>query len=835
MDEMVSKFNNHLKNVLTRALCVAVEKNDENIQPTHLLWALATEEGSVAAEVLKKAGAKKEYFEDFSESEFEMADDLLQHNPKTAVPVLSESSKRVIEKAVLTANVYEHKYIGTEHLLSGLVQEPSSEILRYFEKAQIDTKIIIRNLNTVFQASSSFPELPDKSALSTPALPDWDQLPFDLDDPFGEKPDESKTPALDFFSEELTTEEILNKVNPIIGREHEIQRMMKILSRKSKNNPILVGEPGVGKTAIVEGLAKKIVEGNTADILADKRIFRLDLTAMVAGTMYRGEFESRLRQLVEEVTERPEIILFIDEAHTLMGAGSASGSLDAANILKPALARGDIRCIGATTPTEFKKTIETDGALERRFQSIKVSEPSLEETRKILYGVRGFYEKHHRVSYSDEAIEAALDLSDRYMSGKFFPDKAIDLLDEAGAGANIKRKSSKNQSELQKKRIALRHVRDKKRQAVLDEQFDNASQLKTEEDTLIADINALNSTKRNNTYVKIGVKEMQNVASEMTDIPLKTLSLDEQRKLKNLEGELEKSIIGQSHVLSMVANTIRRAKLGIAQIDRPQASFLFMGPSGVGKTELAKTLSKTLFDTSESFLRLDMSEYSEGFSISKLIGAPAGYVGYREGTKLTDFVKNNPYCVILFDELEKAHSDVQNLLLQILDDGSLTDATGKKITFRHSIIIMSTNVGSERFERGRVGFNEKTDEVKKIRNQDLRELLEDRFKRELVNRIDHICIFEQLSADALAAIARKQLFELKDRLNRHKTDLLFSDAVLKHIAGKASAKLGAREIQRIIQEQIEHPLAQALLDSTAVKKAFKLKATKDGHLHIEKA
>ncbi|MFH1632046.1 MAG: ATP-dependent Clp protease ATP-binding subunit [bacterium] len=829
MDQIISKFNNHLKNVLTRALCLVVEQKGDKIEPTHLLWALGTEEGSVAAEILNKAGAEKTKLDQLvgTTNEPEQAS---EQTPQNAIPALSDQSKLAIEKAVLTANMFEHRYIGTEHLLSGIMQIGISDIMQFLDESRIDVQLLNKSLATILQSTASFPDLFDRQLVAPQAFPDMDLMSPD----FGNDPveDASKSPALDYFTEELTAMDAVESVNPVIGRDLEISRMMKVLSRKTKNNPILVGEPGVGKTAIVEGLAERIVKGEVADTLLDKRIFKVDLAGMVAGTMYRGEFESRLRQLIEEVTARPEIILFVDEAHTMVGAGSSSGSLDAANILKPALARGDIRCIGATTPAEFKKTIETDGALERRFQPIKVAEPTAKQTREILFGIRNFYEEHHRVRFTDEALDAAVELSERYLTGRNFPDKAIDLLDEAGAAANVRRRSSKHKADLAQARAHLRNAREEKRKAVLNEQFGEASKLKEREEKLEQRINQFQNSGRKSPYVKVCVHEMISAVSEMTGIPTKTLSVTEQRKLKNLEADLEKFIKGQNDVICRVARTVRKAKLGITQTERPLASFMFVGPSGVGKTELAKTLSKTLFDDAESFLRLDMSEFAEGFSVSKLIGAPAGYVGYREATKLTDHVKNHPYSVVLFDELEKAHADVQNLLLQILDDGMLTDSTGRKINFRHAIIIMCTNVGHERFERGGVGFRDNDNGHNNDRNSDIRELLEERFRREIINRIDHVCIFEPLSNVALEEIAKKELTELKDRLQSQEIDLLFTNAVLKNIVSKISPKLGAREIRKIIEEQVEQQIAEAMLGSEDVEKSFKLGA-KNGKIVIE--
>ncbi|MCH8049649.1 ATP-dependent Clp protease ATP-binding subunit [Patescibacteria group bacterium] len=834
MNDIVSKFSNHLKNVLTRALCLVVDTKGDSITPKHLLWALVTQQGSVASEILTKAGLRAEDLRAFAgETNAAIPPSMLTN--KNLIPVLSGESKAIIEKAVLMANIHEHRYIGTEHLLSGMLHVAPAEVMQFFETHNINARRVNQNIATVFKTTTAFPDFPDKTTTLGPTLSEIEDMTFEeIEFAEDDKNQDSKTPALDYFTEQLTTEEAAEQIDPVIGRKTEIQRLMKILSRRTKNNPVLVGEPGVGKTAIVEGLAKKIVEGTVPDALSDKHIFRLDLASLIAGTMYRGEFESRLRQLIDEVTERPDIILFVDEVHTIMGAGAASGSLDAANILKPALARGDIRCIGATTPNEYKKFIETDGALERRFQQIKIQEPSLSKTREILVGVQPFYENHHKVSYTKEAIESALALSDKYLTGKHFPDKALDLLDEAGAAANLKRKKTSSLSSIKKLQSKLEQIQKKKNETVLQEKFSKAASLKAEEAKVSAKIKKQKAASRKRRRIKVDEIDIIQVVAEMTGIPLTALSASQEKQLRELERELKKHIFGQEDVVKRVASAIRRAKLGLAREDRPLASFIFTGPSGVGKTEMAKTIANSVFKKDASFLRLDMSEYSAPFTVSKLIGAPAGYVGYREQTKFSDHVKQNPHTVILFDEIEKAHPDVHQLLLQILDDGMLSDATGKNINFRHAIIIMTSNIGSERFERGRVGFSRSDIEQRQVIEQDVRKDLEDHFSREFLNRIDNVCIFEPLSQASLEAIARREIIALKQRLKAKGSDITLTKATIQHLVKRAKTKFGARDIQRLVQTEIEQPLVEALLASKNNQK-FKITLKKDGTLRLTRA
>lgn len=813
MSDIVDKFSTHLKNVLTRALCFVVETNQKTIQPEHLLWALGTQKGCIGAEVLKKVGVKKTDLKKLvgakqTVAPVSSAHDLTLH--------LSDDAKRMVEKAVLTANVYGHRYVGTEHLLSGIVQINPEVTATFFEQTKTDLKELKNQLNSVLKSTSKFPELTDNLTKdpSSQLNPTQDQHTH----PHADQRNDQKESALEFFGVELTSKEEASRIDPVIGRAQEIERVMEILARRTKNNPLLLGEPGVGKTAIVEGLAKRIVEGNIPALLKNKRIFAIDLALLIAGTMYRGEFEGRLKQIVNEAKENPDIILFIDEIHTIVGAGATAGSMDAANILKPALARGQIRCIGATTPAEFKKHIEADAALERRFQNIHVEEPNAEKALEILEGLAPHYESFHRVRITHDALQNAIALSQRYVQDKFLPDKAIDLIDEAAAAIKIRNTDATSIQKEREAQDALARIQSDKRQAVIEERFEDAMRLKEEEARLSAYMESL-QTEENGTPTPVVTNEsIARVLSRSAGIPLEDLLSTDLTRLLSLEDQLRERVLGQESAINVVAGALRRAKTGIAHPSRPLASFLFLGPSGVGKTELAKTIAKNLFHSDKHFIRLDMSEYAEGFTMSKLIGAPAGYVGYKEGANLTDRVKQRPYSVILFDEIEKAHRDVQNLLLQILEEGELTDATGRKINFKNTIIILTSNVGLERFERGDLGFLEDTQARTMSLTDDIRTELAQRFRPELVNRIDHTCMFQPLTNDILDGIVQKQLNELEERLRDQGLSIHIHKDIVPHIRTLAEPKYGARNIRSHIQKEIEHKIAERISKKDRPKK-----------------
>ena len=830
--DIIDKFTTHLKDVLTRALTLVTQTNEKTIEPIHLFWALATQKGSIGAEILQKSNIDPKIvdalFKD-KNTKLPLGTKMgkISKSELPTPPKLGADSKRAIEKAVLSANLYEHKYVGTEHMLSGLLQIENAVIENFLKKIDASSKDIREQITAVLKSTSKFPELTATLGMGTADSPKNVKSRK-----MKTRKGQPKTPALDFFGVELTRKDVQAGVDPVIGCETEIERIMQILCRRIKNNPILLGDPGVGKTALIEGLAKKIHEGAVPEALQGKRIFALDMSLVIAGTMYRGEFEGRLKQVIDEIKENPEIILFIDEVHTIMGAGSASGSLDAANILKPALARGDIHCIGATTLAEYKKHIESDAALERRFQTIILEEPSSEKTLKILEGIKDKYENFHGVTITKAAIAAAVSLADRYIQDKFFPDKAIDLIDEAASSLKVRHKGDPIIQKRRELKELLDGIREEKRDAVMREKFIEAISLKEQERQIEDDLSKIDEkigSKKQKTNGKLVPQHIAEVVSRMTGIPLASLVDDEKKRLLELEAILEKDIIGQAAVIKEVSEYLRRAKTGISHPNRPLASFMFVGPSGVGKTELAKIIANTVFQDKEALVRLDMSEFSEGFSISKLIGAPAGYVGYRDTAKLTDTIKRRPHCVVLFDELEKAHSDVLNLLLQILDEGHITDATGRKINFKNTIIILTSNIGSEKLRESYIGFGSPVGQFSDL-NSDIKKSLGDRFKPEFLNRIDRICMFNPLDSEALTKITKLQIQELNKRLENHNITINLEKQLHDWIVKQGTVpEHGARAIRRVIQDRIESQVATLLLENAPrTMRTIKFEVKDDG-------
>ena len=793
------------------------------MNPLHLLYGLLVEKGAVGAEILSKIGLDKEKVVSF-----------LINIPKdnnNGLPEISDDAQKVISKAAIIAAENQHRYIGTEHLILAMAETKSALLEQFFAAHKIDLVNLQQTAFNVIAGTNRFPEM--TALFGAPTKEKEEAKPG-----AAAKPRVRKNPALDFFTFDLTSTKAQKTLDPIIGREAEITRLIQILCRRSKNNPVLLGDPGVGKTAIVEGLAQKIMAGDVPDQLQGKKIRRLDLGLLIAGTIYRGEFENRLKQLLDEVKSDQDIILFIDELHTIVGAGSASGSMDAANLLKPALARGEIRCIGATTFEEFKKHIESDAALERRFQPIIVNEPTKEETVAILHGIKENYEKFHYLKITDEAILAAVDLADRYRQDKFFPDKAIDLLDEAGSAKKLTVKSNgvlRQQKTLEKQ---LREAGEKKEKAVLEENFEKALQFKDEEDLIAQKIENLKekinkSDKRPKTILE--AKDIAKIIALSTGIPAEEIIDEEKNKLLNLEEEIKKKIIGQDEAVKEVAQSLRRARMGLSHPARPLASFLFTGPSGVGKTELAKVLAELIFKDRDAFIRLDMSEFSEGFQTSKLIGSPAGYVGYKEGNKFTDKIKHKPYSVILFDEIDKAHPEVFNILLQILDEGHLTDATGKKINFKNTIIVMTSNLGNEHFRQAGFGFQDGKPAIQidakksaSLKNSVIKTLSE-HFRPEFLNRLDSILVFKPLLESDLEKIVELKIVELNERLVKKNLTLTISNEAAKILAKQAGEREeGARGIRKIIQKEVEEKLAEWLLQNQSKKKqAIKINAKKN--------
>ncbi|MDZ7798010.1 MAG: ATP-dependent Clp protease ATP-binding subunit [Patescibacteria group bacterium] len=827
---ILHKLTKHLKKSLKTGASLAWQMRHKQINLEHLLYGLASSRGSISYDILKKINLKPENIKDHIDNTINPISEKALKNEDLK---FSSPAKKVLEKAVLLANKYNHKYVGTEHLLISLIELNNKKIEEILIKNSISKKEIKKRISSILKSTSKFPDLTgffeeSEEKEKVPAAP---------------KP--SKTPALDFFATNLTDEKLQKNIDPVIGREKEIERLIHILSRRTKNNPILIGDPGVGKTAIIEGLAKKIIKDEVPEILKDKKILSLDLSLVIAGTVYRGEFESRVRQLIEEIKSDKRNILFIDEIHNIMGTGSASGSMDAANILKPALAKGQIRTIGATTMEEYKKNIESDPALERRFQSIIVRQSTPEETIKILEGIKDNFEKYHRVTITPKAIQAAVKLSSRYIQDKFLPDKAIDLIDEAASKIKVSVKPSPLQKKIRKKEKDLKKLIQEKAKAVQMENFKKAIYKKEEEKNLRASIHKLMEelAQKNKKMVgEIKEKDIAEIISKITGVPLSELVKSEKERLINMEKKIEKFIVGQDEAVNKVSDFIRRSRVGLSHPRRPLGSFIFLGPSGVGKTELAKVLTSIVFEDEEALIRIDMSEFSEKFNTSKLIGAPAGYVGYKESTKLTDQVKRKPYSVVLFDEIEKAHPDVFNLLLQIMEDGHLTDSVGKKINFKNTIIIMTSNIGLENLNQlADVGFeSDKKDKEKAEKNyektkENILKDLKKEFRPEFLNRVDKIIVFKPLDKKAVEKIVNLQIQELEERLKDKGITLDLSSRAKKAMAKEAfSPDEGARAVRKLIQEKVENPLAQKILEGQvdiSDKVAVKLKK---GEIKLEK-
>lgn len=696
--------------------------------------------------------------------------------------------KRIFESSLNEARQLGHNYIGTEHLLLGLIQDRDGVAAKVLQNMGIDPNAMRTQVIRM---------LGEEAAVSV-----------------GGTSNNGKVPTLDEFGTNLTKLAAQGKLDPVVGRQPEIERVIQILGRRTKNNPVLIGEPGVGKTAIAEGLAHRIVNKNVPEILENKQIISLELGMLVAGTRFRGEFEERLKKIISEVRSSDNIILVIDEIHTIIGAGSVEGSLDAANILKPSLARGELQCIGATTMDEYRKYIERDAALERRFQPVKVGEPSVEETIEILYGLRSAYEQHHQLKISDEAIEAAANLSDRYISDRFLPDKAIDLIDEAGS--RVRLFNSKLPPEVKEQKRQLREVISEKETAVKDQDFDKAGKLRDRELAIKEEIQAATSNKINIAPV-VTAEDIAQIVSSWTGVPVLKLTESESELLLHMEDTLHQRLIGQEEAVTAVSRAIRRARVGLKNPNRPIASFIFSGPTGVGKTELTKALAAYFFGSEEAMVRIDMSEYMERHTVSKLIGAPPGFVGYQEGGQLTEAVRRRPYTVVLFDEIEKAHPDVFNLMLQIFEDGRLTDAKGRTVDFKNTLLIMTSNIGSKVIEKGGGGlgfeFEENSADAQYNRIRTLvNEELKQYFRPEFLNRLDEIIVFRQLNKEQVKDISEIMLREVFGRLTEQGITLEVTEAFKELLVKEGyNPAYGARPLRRAIMRLLEDVLAEELL------------------------
>jgi len=777
-------FTDRVKKVMQIAREESVRLGNDYVGTEHLLLGLVKEGDGVAVAVLRSMGVDLDELSSSIEKAISSTGGMMTIGQMLP---FTPRAKKVLEIAANEARSMSHKYIGTEHLLLALMKDTESAAANALAAAGLDYDKVRDEIHRVLKGGESV----------------------------GQPKEKSKTPFLDHFGRDLTQFAAEGKLDPVIGRGQEIERVVQILSRRKKNNPVLIGEPGVGKTAIVEGLAQAIISKNIPQVLEDKRVINLDMGSMVAGTKYRGQFEERLKALMVELQKNDNIIIFIDELHTIVGAGGSEGSLDASNIFKPALSRGEIQCIGATTLDEYRKYIEKDGALARRFQQIMVNPPQVEETLKILDGLRHTYEEHHKVSYSDKAINAAVVLSERYISDRFLPDKAIDILDEAGARKRLS--SMEIPPEIRDMEAEISEVVREKESAVENQDFEKAAQLRDQQENLkgtLLEKKALWRKQLSEERLSVDENDIVEVIATMTGIPLARLEEAESQKLLRLEDHLRKRVIGQDDALVSVARSIRRSRAGLHSQKRPIASFIFLGPTGVGKTELAKTIAEYLFDTEDALIRVDMSEYMEKFAVSRLVGAPPGYVGYEEGGQLTEKIRKKPYSVILFDEIEKAHPDVFNLLLQILDDGVLTDSYGRKVNFKNTIIIMTSNVGTRDVKStGALGFAKSSatstyDAMKAKVEEEMKRL----FNPEFLNRIDETIVFRQLSKKEIAKIVDIQLNDLEKRLNERQIQVEFTKSAKQHLVEKGyDPVLGARPLRRSIQRLVEDNLAEEFL------------------------
>ena len=786
-----SGFTEKANAALNQAINSAEQLGHTYVGSEHLLLGLLRVGSGVAATVLNSNGVTDEKIE-------ELLKETIGYGTVTKLSpdYFTPKAKRVLETAVSGSNNLGKKYVGTEHILLGILSETDNYAIRFLNKLGVNTDLIVNDtLNAVGAKAediSSNNNLGDEKS----------------------KPN-SKTPTLDKYSRDLTDSAQKGKLDPVIGRTEQIERMIQILCRRTKNNPCLIGEPGVGKTAVVEGLAQKIISGDVPEILLNKRVVSLDLTGMVAGTKYRGDFEERIKAIIDEVIKSDNVIVFIDEIHTIMGAGSAEGSTDAANILKPSLARGDFQLIGATTINEYRKNIEKDAALERRFQPINIDEPSEEDSILILKGLRDKYEAHHNVKILDEAIEAAVKLSSRYLNDRFLPDKAIDLIDEAGS--KVRLSFSVVPEEIKDLEQKISDATAEKDEAISSQNFEKAAEIRDEIKKLEEQIGEYKSKKNEENAKFLGTVTAEHIAeivSNWSGVPVVQLTEEEGERLLKLEEVLHNRLIGQDEAVTAVSKAIRRGRVGLKDPKRPIGSFIFLGPTGVGKTELCKALAEAMFGSEDMMIRLDMSEYMEKHTVSRIIGSPPGYVGFDEGGQLTEKVRRKPYSVLLFDEIEKAHPDVFNILLQILEDGILTDSQGRKVDFKNTVIIMTSNIGARLITEKKSSFGFVSDSENandNIKEKVLAEL-KNAFKPEFLNRVDDIIVFTKLDKDAIKQISKNMLENLKKRLANLEIHIEFTENIIDFLAEKGFDDIyGARPLRREIQRSVEDPLSEKIL------------------------
>jgi len=825
-----NKFTAHLKDVVKIAEKISRELNNESIGVEHIIIGILSQKGSIGFGMLGNENL-----------DFKNLRGIIDGLPKAKQwkPKLSEETKDVFKKSVLIAGRYKHSHIGTEHLLYAILASKNEKVKKIFSFMGIEADKLKEQLKAIMESSARFSDIVDffnmNMKIQKPNMPNQmggnqaGGLMVEL--PLLPIASSASQSVLDYFCVDLTREFESGKADPIIGRSEEINKVINILNRKTKNNPILVGEPGVGKTAIVQGLAERIAKGDVPANLINKRIYSLDVGLLVAGAVFRGEFEARLKDVIGEAQSDSNVILFIDEIHTIIGAGSTggSGSLDAANILKPSLSRGEISCIGATTLDEYRKQFKKDAALERRFQMVLVEEPNIEDTKKMLMGLKSSYEKHHNLKITDEAVKAAVDLSARFINDRFLPDKALDVIDEASAFARSKYVGNNYFKEIKKLEAKKRGLQIEKEKAIEAEKYDEALLIKEEEsrvEKFIKEIIKTEEEKEKSTIkIPVSFDDVAFIVTQMTGIPAKKIVSGEKEKLQNLEKNLEKYVVGQKEAVSAVAKSMRRARAGIGDVKRPLGVFLFMGPTGVGKTQLAKSLAEIMYEKKDALIKVDMSEFMEKHNVSRLVGAPAGYVGYEEGGKLTEQIRLHPYSVVLFDEIEKAHPDVFHLMLQIFEDGELTDASGRKIDFKNTVIIMTSNIGTEQLaHEASLGFSQKdeTDENQKknkirgkyieMKENIIKEFKEE-FNPEFVNRIDKILVFNPLSFSDIKSIVKTQFSDFGKRLKKNNNIKIELDKkALDYLAQKSfNPSEGARLVRRNLREMVEDLVSEGIV------------------------
>ncbi|AMX84871.1 ATP-dependent Clp protease ATP-binding subunit ClpC [Geobacillus subterraneus] len=803
---MFGRFTERAQKVLALAQEEAIRLGHNNIGTEHILLGLIREGEGIAAKALMALGLGPDKIQKEVESLIGRGSEVshtIHYTPR---------AKKVIELSMDEARKLGHSYVGTEHILLGLIREGEGVAARVLNNLGVSLNKARQQVLQLLGSNES------------------------VSGHGGGGASHVSTPTLDSLARDLTAIAREGRLDPVIGRSKEIQRVIEVLSRRTKNNPVLIGEPGVGKTAIAEGLAQQIVNNEVPETLRDKRVMTLDMGTVVAGTKYRGEFEDRLKKVMDEIRQAGNIILFIDELHTLIGAGGAEGAIDASNILKPALARGELQCIGATTLDEYRKYIEKDAALERRFQPIHVDEPTVEESIQILKGLRDRYEAHHRVSISDEAIIQAVKLSDRYITDRFLPDKAIDLIDEACS--KVRLRSFTAPPKLKELEQKLEEVRKEKDAAVQSQEFEKAASLRDMEQRLREELEETKRAwkeKQGQENLEVTVEDIAAVVSSWTGIPVSKLAETETERLLKLEEILHSRVVGQDEAVKAVAKAVRRARAGLKDPKRPIGSFIFLGPTGVGKTELARALAEAMFGDEDALIRIDMSEYMEKHSTSRLIGSPPGYVGYEEGGQLTEKVRRKPYSVVLLDEMEKAHPDVFNILLQVLEDGRLTDSKGRTVDFRNTIIIMTSNVGADALKRNKyVGFNiqDGNQQYKDMKSKVMDELKK-AFRPEFLNRIDEIIVFHSLEKDHLKQIVRLMADTLVKRLREQDIDLELTEAAIEKIAAEGfDPEYGARPLRRALQKHIEDRLSEELLKGTIAKGQKVAVDVKDGEFVV---